>query len=89
MEEGKGVALAILGIVAVVAIFGLVLLFTSSKTGKVFGVQDDIAQCEAELNSGSLTLWCQDFLSEYYAAQQYRQIGGTTQPQYTDGQGYY
>lgn len=35
MEESKGVALAILGIVAVVAVFGLVLLFSSAKTGKV------------------------------------------------------
>ncbi len=35
-EEGKGLALAILGIVAVIAIVGLVLLFTSAKaTGKV------------------------------------------------------
>ncbi len=32
-EEGKGVALAILGIVAVIAVVGLVLLFTGS-TGK-------------------------------------------------------
>lgn len=35
-EEGKGLALAILGIVAVIAIVGLVLLFTSARTtGKV------------------------------------------------------
>jgi hypothetical protein len=33
-EEGKGVALAILGIVAVIAVVGLVLLFTGA-TGKV------------------------------------------------------
>ena len=33
MEEGKGVALAILGIVAVIAVVGLVLLF-SGATGK-------------------------------------------------------
>lgn len=34
MEESKGVSLAILGIVAVVAVFGLVLLFTGEKTGQ-------------------------------------------------------
>ena len=35
-EEGKGLALAILGIVAVIAIVGLVLLFTSARaTGKL------------------------------------------------------
>lgn len=33
-EEGKGVALAILGIVAVIAVVGLILLFTGA-TGKV------------------------------------------------------
>jgi hypothetical protein len=33
-EEGKGIALAILGIVAVIAVVGLVLLFTGA-TGKV------------------------------------------------------
>jgi hypothetical protein len=33
-EEGKGVALAILGVVAVIAVVGLVLLFTGA-TGKV------------------------------------------------------
>lgn len=36
MEEGRGVALAILGIVAVIAVVGLVLLFTGS-TGKYVG----------------------------------------------------
>jgi len=34
-EEGKGVALAILGIVAVIAVVGLVLLLSSAKTGNV------------------------------------------------------
>ncbi len=34
-EGGKGVALAILGIVAVIAIVGLVLLFAQAKTGQV------------------------------------------------------
>ncbi len=33
MEEGKGIAMAILGIVAVIAVVGLVLLFTGA-TGK-------------------------------------------------------
>lgn len=33
-EGGKGVALAILGIVAVIAIVGLVLLFAQAKTGQ-------------------------------------------------------
>ncbi|MBI4143970.1 hypothetical protein HY486_01855 [Candidatus Woesearchaeota archaeon] len=54
MEETKGVALAILGIVAVVAVFGLVLLFTSAKTGKVSAYvqgpsswDDMVAECEA------------------------------------------
>ena len=32
-EEGKGIALTILGIVAVIAIVGLVLLFTGAGTG--------------------------------------------------------
>jgi hypothetical protein len=35
MEEGKGVAMAILGIVAVIAVVGLVLLFTGA-TGNAF-----------------------------------------------------
>ena len=34
MEEGKGVAMAILGIVAVIAVVGLVLLF-SGASGKI------------------------------------------------------
>ena len=34
-EGGKGIALAILGIVAVIAIVGLVLLFAQAKTGQV------------------------------------------------------
>ena len=34
MTEGKGIALAILGVVAVIAVVGLVLLFTGA-TGKV------------------------------------------------------
>ena len=33
-EEGKGIALTILGIVAVIAVVGLVLLFTGAGTGK-------------------------------------------------------
>jgi hypothetical protein len=33
-EEGKGIALAILGIVAVIAVVGLVLLFKGGLTGK-------------------------------------------------------
>lgn len=33
-EEGKGIALTILGIVAVIAIVGLVLLFTGARTGQ-------------------------------------------------------
>lgn len=36
-EEGRGVALAILGIVAVIAVVGLVLLFKGGTTGKVAG----------------------------------------------------
>ncbi len=36
-EEGKGVALAILGIVAVIAVVGLVLLFSGSTGGFVGG----------------------------------------------------
>ncbi len=39
-EEGKGVALAILGIVAVLAVVGLVLLFKGA-TGKVAGTVGD------------------------------------------------
>ena len=35
MEESKGIALAVLGIVAVLAVVGLVLLFTSTATGNV------------------------------------------------------
>jgi len=35
MEESKGIALAVLGIVAVLAVVGLVLLFTSANTGMV------------------------------------------------------
>jgi hypothetical protein len=34
-DTGKNIALAILGIVAVLAVVGLVLLFTQSKTGMV------------------------------------------------------
>ena len=34
-EEGKGVALAILGIVALIAVVGLILLFSGRLTGKV------------------------------------------------------
>lgn len=34
-EEGRGVALAILGVVAVIAVVGLVLLFAGRTTGKV------------------------------------------------------
>jgi len=34
MAEEKGVALAVLGVVAVLAIVGLVLLFTGAKTGQ-------------------------------------------------------
>jgi hypothetical protein len=33
MDEGKGIALVILGIVAVIAIVGLVLMFSSGRTG--------------------------------------------------------
>ncbi|MEM4263774.1 MAG: hypothetical protein QW666_02670 [Candidatus Woesearchaeota archaeon] len=36
-EESRGVALAILGIVAVIAIIGLVLLFKMKATGDVYG----------------------------------------------------
>lgn len=36
-EEGKGVALAILGIVAVIAVVGLILLFKGGTTGNVAG----------------------------------------------------
>jgi len=39
-EEGKGVALAILGIVAVIAVVGLILLFKGA-TGKVAGTLGD------------------------------------------------
>ena len=35
MEESKGIALAVLGIVAVLAVVGLVLLFTATGTGNV------------------------------------------------------
>jgi hypothetical protein len=35
MSEGKGVALAILGIVALIAVVGLVLLFSGKMTGNV------------------------------------------------------
>ncbi len=38
-EEGKGVALAILGIVAVIAVVGLVLLFTGASGQGVYGGQ--------------------------------------------------
>ncbi len=42
-ESGRGVALAILGIVAVIAIVGLVLLFTGAKkTGQVVLVGDKV-----------------------------------------------
>lgn len=34
-EESKGIALAILGVVAVIAIVGLVLLFAGAKTGDI------------------------------------------------------
>ncbi len=40
MSEGRGVALAILGIVALIAVVGLVLLFSGRLTGKV--VTNDI-----------------------------------------------
>jgi hypothetical protein len=36
-EEGKGIAMAILGIVAVIAVVGLVLLFKGGATGNVAG----------------------------------------------------
>jgi hypothetical protein len=35
MSEGRGVALAILGIVALIAVVGLILLFTGKLTGQV------------------------------------------------------
>ena len=38
-EEGKGVALAILGIVAVIAVVGLVLLFTNATGKGIYGGQ--------------------------------------------------
>ena len=37
MEEGKGIAMAILGIVAVIAVVGLVLLFKSATGSGVYG----------------------------------------------------
>ncbi len=37
MADEKGVALAILGIVAVIAVVGLVLLFSQARTGAVAG----------------------------------------------------
>ena len=40
-EEGKGIALAILGVVAVIAVVGLILLFTGA-TGQVVFQQDKL-----------------------------------------------
>ena len=41
-EEGKGIALVILGVVAIIAIVGLVLLFTkTSSTGALFTTATD------------------------------------------------
>lgn len=44
-DEGKGIALAVLGIVAVLAVVGLVMLFTGSATGR-FVEESAIAQYE-------------------------------------------
>lgn len=45
-EESKGIALAILGIIAVLAVVGLVMLFSSGATGKFVAPQSGIVQYE-------------------------------------------
>ncbi|MAF34766.1 hypothetical protein CMO91_02885 [Candidatus Woesearchaeota archaeon] len=87
MEESKGVALAILGIVAVVAVFGLVLLFTSEKTGNAWS--DIVADCEAELAEGRWSHYCDDILGADNVNQLNQDGRGVAPSQVGDDYGYY
>ncbi|MDP6293638.1 MAG: hypothetical protein QGG83_02670 [Candidatus Woesearchaeota archaeon] len=87
MEESKGVALAILGIVAVVAVFGLVLLFTSEKTGNAWS--DIVADCEGEAAEGRFSRYCDDILGADNVNRVNQEARGVAPSQYGDNYGYY
>jgi len=50
-DEGKGVALTILGVVAIVAIIGLVLLFSGAKKGATGAVPAIVGSPNAVANN--------------------------------------
>jgi hypothetical protein len=83
-EEGRGVALAILGIVAVIAVVGLVLLFTGA-TGKFSGggINDPklyTRQSQVAYASGAANL------ENPYYGYEYETYGGVTQSRSATGQ---
>ena len=85
-EEGKGVALAILGVVAVIAVVGLVLLFKGA-TGKMSeGGSGDpkvyTRQSEIGHSSGAA-----DVENPYYGYE-YETYAGNTQSRYGTGKAY-
>lgn len=61
MADEKGVALAVLGVVAVLAIVGLVLLFTSAKTGSsIYYPYNSMGGQFIEMNKAGLTDYMPD-----------------------------
>jgi hypothetical protein len=74
-EEGRGVAMAILGIVAVIAVVGLVLLFTGA-TGKF--VEPGVAKLYTRQSEVAVAAGPANLENPYYGYE-YETYGGVTQ----------
>lgn len=83
-EEGKGVALAILGIVAVIAVVGLILLFTGA-TGKYVGSSVDPKLYTRESIAG-VAGGAANVENPYYDYT-YETYGGVSESRYATGKG--
>ncbi len=76
-EEGRGVALAILGIVAVIAVVGLVLLFTGA-TGKFSGGAVGLSKIYTRQSEVAVAAGPANLENPYYGYD-YETYGGITQ----------
>jgi hypothetical protein len=76
-EEGRGVALAILGIVAVIAVVGLVLLFTGA-TGKFSSGATGLPKIYTRQSEVGVAAGPADVENPYYGYE-YETYGGVTQ----------
>lgn len=86
-EEGKGVALAILGIVAVIAVVGLVLLFTGA-TGKWSAGGPGSEKLYTRQSIVGYEGGAADVENPYYDwSYSHENIGGVTESRYATGKG--